>query len=112
MVQSNTPALASRSLFPLAKAPDYGVRKLASAMLIQALRDLYGKDVLWREDARQWLASSEVDPGRFSWVCSILGISPGVLRRRLAETPHGLGGLERASTRGGQRKSPEDLQSS
>ena len=60
------------------------IRKLAVAILLQALRDLLtpsksGKEnrknwEKWQQDALHWFFSEESTPGSFYWVCDVLNI--------------------------------------
>jgi len=61
------------------------VRKIALAMLVQAIRDVRSTDQSkqaseWKEDALQWFAGGEDSAGSFSWVCQILQWDPGKTR--------------------------------
>ena len=64
--------------------PEASIRKLAVAILLQALRDLLtpsrsGKEIRqnwkkWQQDALHWFFSEEKAPGSFYWVCNVLNI--------------------------------------
>ena len=66
------------------KGLEPSVKKLAVAILLQALRDLLaprksGKEnkrnwERWQRDAQEWFFSEETTPGSFYWVCEILNI--------------------------------------
>ena len=62
-------------------------RKLALAILLQALRDVvspkpytWDRGTNWTEDAREWIQSDAATPGSFRWVCQVLEIDYSPLR--------------------------------
>ncbi len=70
---------------------DPSVRKLARAILRQAVRDMLmhpdsasGGSDGWEKDAAQWFFSDETDPGSLTWVCDILQLQPWMLRQWLS----------------------------
>ena len=70
---------------------DPSVRKLARAILRQAVRDMLmhqdsasGESDDWGKDAAQWFFSDETDPGSLTWVCDILQLQPWMLRQWLS----------------------------
>ena len=66
------------------KGLEPSVKKLAVAILLQALRDLLaprksGKEnkrnwERWQRDAQEWFFCEETTPGSFYWVCEVLSI--------------------------------------
>ncbi len=66
------------------KGLEPSVKRLALAILIQALRDLLapskcGKENRrnwegWQRDAQEWFFSEGTTPGSFYWVCEVLNI--------------------------------------
>ena len=73
--------LASQGLDGHQKGPEAAVRKLALAILLQALRDLLassksGKENRqnweeWQKDALHWFLCEKTTPGSFYWVCEV-----------------------------------------
>ena len=82
-------ALASEGLYPNDRHREASVRRLATGILQQALRDLapYRPGNLearkWRRDAIQWFFSEDTSPGSISWVCQALDLDLYSLRRQL-----------------------------
>ncbi len=81
----------SEGLYPTREPLDPSVRKLARAMLRQALRDMLinessssEKSDGWEQDAAEWFFSDETDPGGLTWVCDILQLQPWMLRQWLS----------------------------
>jgi len=72
---------------------DGSIKKLAVAILVQALRDLLtprksGKEnrrngEKWQQDALHWFSSEETTPGSLYWVCDILNIGSWRIREGL-----------------------------
>lgn len=62
-------------------------RKLATAILMQAFKDLAAQQnaagVRWHEDAIKWFRSDATAPGSLEWVCGLLSVNAGNLRKRL-----------------------------
>ena len=66
-------------------------KRLWTAVLIQAIKDLAGFTLVDSEHdrerlkrfARLWFASDNHDLGSFLWICDELGLSPSWLRRRM-----------------------------
>lgn len=82
-------ALASEGLYPKNRNHKASMRRLATGILQQALRDLapYKPGNLearkWRRDAIQWFFSEDTAPGSVSWVCHALDLDLYSLRRQL-----------------------------
>jgi len=62
-------------------------RKLALAILLQALRDVvnpkpytWDRGTNWTEDARDWIQSDSMTPGSFRWTCQVLEMDSEQLR--------------------------------
>jgi len=82
--QVEYPKLVSSQPYRRTKGPEASIRKLAVAILLQALRDLLtpsrsGKEnrtnwEKWQQDALHWFFSEEKAPGSFYWVCEVLNI--------------------------------------
>ena len=59
---------------------DYSTRKLATAILLQALKDAFvvgaklpeSEQKGWRKDALDWFFSSNSQPGSFNWVSEVM----------------------------------------
>ena len=76
--------LASQGLYQQKKGPESPLRRLAFAILLQALRDFFavqrsGKNnkwEAWQRDAIEWFFSKERAPGSFHWVCDLLEVDP------------------------------------
>jgi len=76
--------LVSSQPYRWTRGPEASIRKLAVAILLQALRDLLtpsksGKEnrkhwEKWQQDALHWFFSEENTPGSFYWVCDVLDI--------------------------------------
>ena len=74
----------SQGLYGREKGLEPSVKKLALAILLQALRDLLapsksGKEnrrnwKRWQRDAQEWFSCEETTPGSFYWVCEVLNI--------------------------------------
>jgi len=49
--------------------------------------EVYQSGARWRltRDARLWFASDEVMCGTFAWICQLLDLDPGFVRKILAE---------------------------
>ena len=84
--------------------PRESTNNLASAILVQAVRDLMSpkkssqKDwAIWQDDALGWFFSAETTPGSFYWVCEVLDISEWGFRK-------GVRAFER-----GSRKQQEEI---
>lgn len=81
--------LASEGLTRASRAVEPSVRKLAAGILLQAHRDSLipaqatAEQRMWRKDALKWFFSEEDCAGSFRWVCSILKMEPGRVRRWL-----------------------------
>ena len=88
----------STGLYSTKELLDPSVRKLARAILRQALRDMLmhqdcpsGESDGCEEDVAQWFFSDETDPGSLTWVCDILQLQPWMLRQWLSvyhQSPH------------------------
>ena len=81
----------STGLYSTKEQLDPSVRKLARAILRQAVRDMLmqpdsasGESDGWEKDAAQWFFSDETDPGSLTWVCEILQLKPWMLRQWLS----------------------------
>ncbi len=81
----------STGLYSTKEQLDPSVRKLARAILRQAVRDMLmqpdsasGESNGWEKDAAQWFFSDETDPGSLTWVCEILQLKPWMLRQWLS----------------------------
>ncbi len=82
--QVKYPQLVSSQPYRRTRGPETSIRKLAVAILVQALRDLLtpsrsGQEnrknwEKWQQDALHWFFSEEKTPGSFYWVCDILNI--------------------------------------
>ena len=82
--QVKYPHLVSSQPYRRTRGPETAIRKLAVAILMQALRDLLtssrsGKEKRrnweqWQQDALHWFFSEEKAPGSFYWVCDIINI--------------------------------------
>ncbi|MCZ6877401.1 MAG: hypothetical protein O7G29_04590 [Acidobacteria bacterium] len=78
------PKLVSSQPYRRTRGPEASIRKLAIAILLQALRDFLtpsrsGKEnrknwEKWQQDALYWFLSQEKAPGSFDWVCDVLNI--------------------------------------
>ena len=67
----------------LTSQDDAGLRRMARAVLLQALEDLNEGDDATRADAWQWL-DGETEAGfSFTLCCKMLGCHPEVVRRNL-----------------------------
>ncbi len=76
--------LVSSQPYRRTRGPEASIRRLAVAILLQALRDLLtprrsGKEnrrnwEKYQQDALHWFFSEEKTPGSFYWVCDILNI--------------------------------------
>ncbi len=83
--------LSTEGLYPKGKRADATIRRLALAILVQALRDVIakpkkkGETGLWRRDAALWFADQTCYAGGFEWVCEILEREPGELRSWVRE---------------------------
>ena len=76
--------LTRQGLYGREKGLEPSVKKLAVAILLQALRDLLapsksGKEnrrnwERWQRDAQEWFFCEETTPGSFYWVCEVLNI--------------------------------------
>lgn len=63
-------------------------RNLWAAMLAQAIQEAeldswHPTNRRLRTKARAWLVSDEMRVGSFRWVCRVLDLTPGFIRRRL-----------------------------
>jgi hypothetical protein len=67
----------------LSSRDDAGLRKLAGAMLTQALDDLNEGDEFTRAEAWQWLSGENEAGLSFALCCKLLGCRPEVVRRGL-----------------------------
>lgn len=67
----------------LSSRDDAGLRKLAGAMLVQALEDLNEGDDDTRAEAWQWLSGENQAGLSFELCCKILGLRSAVVRRGL-----------------------------
>jgi hypothetical protein len=67
----------------LSSRDDAGLRKLAGAMLVQALEDLNEGDDDTRAEAWQWLSGENQAGLSFELCCKILGLRTEVVRRGL-----------------------------
>ena len=81
----------SKGLCSTGEPLDPSVRKLARAILRQAVRDMLihedspiGISGGWEKDAAEWFFSDETDPGSLTWVCDILQLQPWMLRQWLS----------------------------
>jgi hypothetical protein len=91
--QVKYPRLVSSQPYRRTKGPEASIRKLAVAILLQALRDLLtpgrsGKEngtnwEKWQQDALHWFFSEEKAPGSFYWACGLLNIGSGRIREVL-----------------------------
>ena len=59
---------------------DDAFKKLWSAGLEQALRDVQGNYYSYREEAREWFLSENYEPASFLWICDVLGLQPDQFR--------------------------------
>ena len=77
---------ATEGFAPYPVRPDEGVRRLATAILVQAVRDIMPRKnsadewKSWRQDALEWFYSEEVGAGSFLWVCNVLAARPDRIR--------------------------------
>ncbi|TET63088.1 hypothetical protein E3J48_03070 [Candidatus Aerophobetes bacterium] len=55
-------------------------KRLWHAVLEQAIKDAH-----WDVAARAWFWSKNQGIGSFLWICSVLGLSPELIRRLLAK---------------------------
>ena len=80
------------SLQTLTERLAYGVLVDAIA-LCRGWRSNGGRDAKDRREAEQWFARDTEDPWTFCWVCEVLKLDPGAVRRGLAtpstEKPYG-----------------------
>jgi hypothetical protein len=67
----------------LSSRDDAGLRKLAGAMLVQALEDLNEGDDDTRAEAWQWLSGENQAGLSFELCCKILGLRTEIVRRGL-----------------------------
>ena len=81
----------STGLYSTKEQLDPSVRKLARAILRQAVRDMLmqsdsesGEPDGWEQDAAQWFFSDETDPGSLTWVCDLLRLQPWMLHQWLS----------------------------
>ena len=90
--------LSAEGLYPQ-KKPNPEERNLAFAIILQALRDFFGRGsngyndeerLLWEKDAAEWFRSKENNPGSFVWCCDILAWNPIKARRFLMNKKNGL----------------------
>lgn len=79
--------IRSEGLFPSSRRIDPSLVKLATAILIQAIRDFLSPQLKlesdwkeWQADAGDWFDSDSFDPGSFHWICQIIGLSPETVR--------------------------------
>jgi len=82
--QVKYPKLVSSQPYRRTRGLEASFRKLAVAILLQALRDLLtpsrsGNEnrknwEKWQQDARHWFFSEEKAPGSFDWVCKVLNL--------------------------------------
>lgn len=80
-------------------------RRLWSAVLLQAVRDLSA--TIRQDDAptvnmpfsgdrlHRWFASEQVTPGSFEWICMVLDMDAGSIRNKLLTDPHVLTGTRK-----------------
>ena len=54
-------------------------KRLWHAVLKQAI-----KDARWDVTARTWFCSNNQETGSFLWICTLLDLSPGPIRRLIA----------------------------
>lgn len=66
---------------------DRHLRRLAGAVLIQAVRDMDIGSGGCRQEARRWISSKDNGIFSFDLCCTILGRSPEPLRRKLLGGP-------------------------
>lgn len=71
----NRPKLTSRD--------DAGLRRMARAVLLQALEDLNQGDELTRAEAWQWLSGENEAGLSFELCCRMVGCGPDVVRRKI-----------------------------
>jgi hypothetical protein len=60
--------------------------RLWTAVLLQAIRDVGGFDIVADENhraARLWFLSDNHAPGSYRWICDVLNLPPDYLRHRL-----------------------------
>ncbi len=84
ITQVEYPKLVSSQPYRRTLGPEASIRRLAVAILLQALRDLLtprrsGKEnrrnwEKWQQEALHWFLSEKNAPGSFHWVCDILNI--------------------------------------
>lgn len=67
----------------LSSRDDAGLRKLAGAMLLQALEDMNEGDEDTRAEAWQWLSGENEAGLSFALCCKLLGCRPEIVRRGL-----------------------------
>ena len=89
--QRNSKLWKSTGLYSTKELLDPSVRRLARAILRQAVRDMLmhqdspsGESYGCEEDVAQWFFSDETDPGSLTWVCDILHLQPWMLRQWLS----------------------------
>ena len=87
----NSKMWKSTGSFSTKEPLDPSVRRLARAILRQAVRDMLmqpdsasGEPDGWEKDAAQWFFSDKNDPGSLTWVCDILQLKPWMLRQWLS----------------------------
>ena len=82
---------------------DRSTRKLATAILVQALRDAMVVGVRlreedqkrWRNDALDWFFSPNSQPGSFNWVIQVIQADAESFRKWIRTYMHGDGKLRR-----------------
>jgi len=80
---------ASTGLYGRKVNVDRSTKRLATAILAQALRDALSTSGLgtqqvvggWRRDALKWFVSDEEDPGSLRWVCRIVEMNVDDIRQ-------------------------------
>lgn len=70
--------------------PWSGERQLAAALILSAIRDLYGEAQFYsrqdRNNARTWFREKEsLLPCSFNWCCEFVGVDADWLRKRILE---------------------------
>ena len=51
-------------------------KRLWASVLVQAIKDVQGNYLRYREEAFKWLQSESMEVGSFLWVCSVLELDP------------------------------------
>ncbi len=78
-------------------------RRLWAAVLEQAVKDARGGRTyhIITEEARAWFRSKKEGMGSFIWVCRILDLDPGYVRRKVDQQP-----IVRPAWRSPERRHP------